>query len=575
MYKDIFLKSIITLLAIFILASCDSDIKKDSENNTGIYENNSSWETIIWPVQIDKKEILKELPENKIEVNNKENLQIEKTEINDDYSIKWLNSEVTRYLEKWKEDIKLYIKNWLRKKWWFYFMWKLNCYYSPIITKDTISIPSSKDKTCINSPKIVKAMVLSCKENNSKEYEKEWYEIKKITEWNEYFFYNISKDFNNFCDIPYNFLITLDKWEKLYTKVSIDEYNIKKYNIINEIENNNKIIDNLKIRDIELKRISNIIENKNKDKYLYVLSEFSGDNNIDWKYTCYWNSYCTIVYFNKEKNKNTILYIWNSQEIFPEYNPKFTFNNGVILNNIYAYPYNLDNFNEDKTDRKSLEKITYNNNSRKGRLYNIYYLDSWNLAIEDNYNWLNIYTPNSYIYEIKNNENSDNILFNYPYYKIKEDLEEIKETKEFKNTKDDVQIEDTDENYLESELNKKSFNLYAIKNNYDNSIYYMKLSDDIIDSPDNKVIFQIKNINPKSINFSFLQDINMWNTSYQIFQYSYNNNKWYYIYDLKKDKWAILNELWEIKWWKSNNIIIIWEKEIDIALLNFSELITI
>jgi len=40
--------------------------------------------------------------------------------------------------------------------------------------------------------------------------------------------------------------------------------------------------------------------------------------------------------------------------------------------------------------------------------------------------------PEYYLYEIKNLENKDKIIFNFPYYKIKDDLEKFKKSNEFK-----------------------------------------------------------------------------------------------------------------------------------------------
>lgn len=194
MYKKKFLKLLIIIFSILIIYSCSIEQEPENKKDTNkVYENKSkqidnTGDKIYWPIKTDKNEIIKEIPnEYEREESNQQQTAINNYISKENY--KNLKNEITRYLEEWKEDISIYIKNWLREEWWFYFMWKLNCYYSAIITKSAISIPKSDDKTCIDKPKIIKVSVLSCKENYSKEYDEKWYEINRFTNWNKYFFY--------------------------------------------------------------------------------------------------------------------------------------------------------------------------------------------------------------------------------------------------------------------------------------------------------------------------------------------------------------------------------------------------
>lgn len=75
-----------------------------------------------------------------------------------------------------------------------------------------------------------KIEILSCKNNDSKDYDKYWYGLKQFQKRDNSFEYKISKSFNNYCDIPYYIKISDKYWNEL-SFVSFDIHNDKRKKI--------------------------------------------------------------------------------------------------------------------------------------------------------------------------------------------------------------------------------------------------------------------------------------------------------------------------------------------------------
>lgn len=172
-------------------------------------------------------------------------------------------------------------------------------------------------------------------------------------------------------------------------------------------------------------------------------------------------------------------------------------------------------------------------------------LDNSNLSIEEEFwGWLFINFPKIFSYSIMNISDKKSILFHHPYYTLKNDYDRLKNTKEFKKSQWDITLW-----FRESD---KYDSLYAENisksNKFELSVLYKDdlLTDtdkNIIKNDKNKVILNIKDIDPKLVNFSFERNINIWNIDFNIFKITYKNKTIYFVYDLNNKKWSIIDKI--------------------------------
>lgn len=390
--------------------------------------------------------------------------------------------------------------------------------------------------------------------------------------------------------------IIFEDLNKTNTWIITDNKNINFDNkyiyIVDYIQSYKGFINEFKLWDNDIIRLSSINYNSSKDKALYVIWnrvdwEVFYNKDEFWEYTKTERQVNAIILYDKTLNSNKVIFIFRSYETrwFHRYwYPKFTYKDWLItdVNNVYIN--DISSYTWAILDKKSLKQFSFQDNLKTKWRFTYYILDNSNLSIEKQFwGWLFIKFPKIIWYSITNNIDKKNILFHYSYYKLSDDFNKLKLTKEFLENEKDIALwriewDKYNSIYVENIIKNRNFELSVLYENNlssNNDLINESWHENIIKNKENKVILNIKDIDPKLVNFSFEKDTNIWNIDFNIFKITYKNKTIYFVYDLNNKKWSVINNKTGLSWFDKNWNIIFSDWVLNIWTLKFKEYIEI
>jgi len=185
-----------------------------------------------------------------------------------------------------------------------------------------------------------KISVLTCRDNFSPEYDKNWYNLGSYKQGQEKFQFNTTPKFGNRCDIPYKFKFILDWKEKVF---SFDAWFDKRNPA--SLSDAKKIVNYYWVENLTFEEVDKFTQKANiddKQTCLNVLSSLDDKSSLD--------SLCgdaDYVLFLK-KLTDSLYEIKISENIFA---------GRVVLNRFFDIDYNKEIFKYDT--RKENEKFSY------------------------------------------------------------------------------------------------------------------------------------------------------------------------------------------------------------------------
>ena len=223
--------------------------------------------------------------------------------------------------------------------------------------------------------------VLSCSDNFSGTYDRNWYKLTFFNPWDEKFYYNIAEEFNNYCNIPYKFKFKYDWYEliKEYKLFINRDIKINSYRIFSMLD---EYSFDLQTEDIEEKNNNAYINSLTKNDCLNILrrstsfywrTEICDTVWIRWEIISLWEDIYMIDFkknefdwssvfrrvfdFNNMKEVENIdkeIFV-NSGDISKDFRHRI-FPNKLVTN---SFIYNLNSWEKDSVFRDFNKKITH------------------------------------------------------------------------------------------------------------------------------------------------------------------------------------------------------------------------